>query len=839
MKYQFQILLCFFALLCLVQACAALTNEGAITVNPPQVNALKPGDAVSEVSGTIKLPPSGDQTFATKDTVEFYTHLNNAKWSVSIIVGGIENPAKTYGGHRVSINGWELAYPTSGYEEGVKIKFSLTDGVVPPLSSGTIILFQAQELDSSSTQVGAAVYKNGSVINPAALQDQVNEMKAKLAEIKTSIDEKAALGVDTTVALQKYSSAKADLDSATRALTGSPAEVNSLLTDAGKAGLEAAEALDMAWAQMTIEEADARITSVTGLLDEFRVNRSIKDSDTRLVPIINKYDLAARALSDARNEFSSKSYTAVRTDAGQSFVYATDAWNLALSLKAELMSGAGIPATTVTAITNTLSTTSLTPSVTSIPQTIPSGSYQFIAKWGSPGDRNGQFRDPVGIAVDSSGNVYVADGENCRIQKFDSNGKFLTEWGSRGSGNGQFNVPMGIAVDPTGNVFVSDFRNFRIQKFDTNGHFLAKWGNESEEMDMPVGIALDDIGNIYVADTAHNLVKKFASTGVFISSWDSGGLHGGLNNGFNYPVGVAVDASRNLYVLDSKNNRVQKFDSNANFINKWGSEGSGDGQFINPYGIAVDIHGNVYVADRDNNRIQKFDSNGNFLTKWGLKGSGNGEFDLPMGIAVQASDIVYVVDTYNQRIQKFRGSAQSSPPIVTLTITPTPGDGQLTPTSNEAEIIAQLKRQNELLEEQNRKLAEQSGLLSQMITMFQKFFGIFGIIHTTPSPVITTNPSFTTLAPSPIITTRHPRSVAATARQSGYAIQVSWEGGPDNSDVLSYNVNIKDSTTPYGEYPPVVGNTTTIGGGTAGNDHVVVVAVFTDGSSQVVLDTYV
>jgi hypothetical protein len=344
MKSLLKILICSAVLLCLVQASLALTNEGAITVNPPSVNALKPGDTVSEVSGTIKLPPSGDQTFATKDTVEFYTHLNSAKWSVSIVVGGIENPAKTYGGHRVSINGWELAYPTSGYEEGVKIKFSLTDGVVPPLfPSGTIILFQAQELDSSSTQVGAAVYKNGTVINPAALQDQVNEMKAKLAEIKASIDEKAALGVDTTFALQKYTSSKGFLDSATRALTSSPAEVNSLLTDAGKAGLEAAEALDMAWAQMTIEEADARITSVSGLITEFKVNRSIKDSDARLVPIINKFDLAAGSLSDARNEFTSKSYTAVRSDAGQSLTYASDAWNLSLELKQELDKGFALP----------------------------------------------------------------------------------------------------------------------------------------------------------------------------------------------------------------------------------------------------------------------------------------------------------------------------------------------------------------------------------------------------------------------------------------------------------------------------------------------------------------
>src|SRR5512137_1876833 len=126
MKRFHIILLAIIASLCLVQACAALTYEGPITVNPPSVNALKPGDLISEVSGTIKLPPSGDQTFATKDTLEFYTHLNNAKWSVSIVIGGIENPAKTLGGHRVTISGWELSYPESSTEGGVKVKFTLT-----------------------------------------------------------------------------------------------------------------------------------------------------------------------------------------------------------------------------------------------------------------------------------------------------------------------------------------------------------------------------------------------------------------------------------------------------------------------------------------------------------------------------------------------------------------------------------------------------------------------------------------------------------------------------------------------------------------------------------------
>jgi tripartite motif-containing protein 71 len=84
------------------------------------------------------------------------------------------------------------------------------------------------------------------------------------------------------------------------------------------------------------------------------------------------------------------------------------------------------------------------------------------------GTDNGQFYDSEGIAVDSSGNVYVADTNNNRIQKFDSNGRFLTTWGSKGSGNGQFDYPGDIAVDSSGNVYVDDINHDRVQKFNGN-----------------------------------------------------------------------------------------------------------------------------------------------------------------------------------------------------------------------------------------------------------------------------------------------------------------------------------------------------------------------------------
>ena len=89
----------------------------------------------------------------------------------------------------------------------------------------------------------------------------------------------------------------------------------------------------------------------------------------------------------------------------------------------------------------------------------------FFTKWGSPGTGDGQFSGATGIALDSSGNLYVADTNNSRIQKFDNTGTFLTKWGSYGSGNGQFYSATGIAVDGSGNIFVADPNGQRIQKF--------------------------------------------------------------------------------------------------------------------------------------------------------------------------------------------------------------------------------------------------------------------------------------------------------------------------------------------------------------------------------------
>jgi len=276
----------------------------------------------------------------------------------------------------------------------------------------------------------------------------------------------------------------------------------------------------------------------------------------------------------------------------------------------------------------------------------------FLAKWGSRGSGDGQFNWPIEIAIDGSGDVYVADNDNYRIQKFSSNGTFLVKWGSRGSGDGQFNSPAGIAIDGSGNVYVADAHNDSIQKFSSNGTFLAKWGSSGSgdgQFNFPRAIAIDGRGNVYVADRNNHRIQIFSSDGTFLAKWGSGGSGDGQ---FNSPEGIAIDGSGNVYVADIYH-RIQKFSSNGTFLAKWGNYGTGDGQFNSPRGIAIDGSGNVYVADAHNDRIQKFSSNGTFLAKWGNSGSGDGQFSYPCGIAIDGSGNVYVTDTRYTSIQKF------------------------------------------------------------------------------------------------------------------------------------------------------------------------------------------
>jgi sugar lactone lactonase YvrE len=274
---------------------------------------------------------------------------------------------------------------------------------------------------------------------------------------------------------------------------------------------------------------------------------------------------------------------------------------------------------------------------------------------GSEGAGEGQFEHPGAVAIDSAGDLWVADTNNNRVEEFDEHGKFLRQFGSYGTGDSQFDNPDGIAIDPSGDVWVLDHGNDRVEKFDPEGHYLSQFAPEipgEGVIGATEGIAIDEHGNVWISDTGGGHIVEFNKEGEYLKTVGSPGSEPGQ---LGETEGLAIDEHGNVWVADWTNNRVEEFSETGEFIKELGSEGEGDGQMSRPFGIAIDAKGDVWVGDNGNNRLDEFSSTGEYLRKVGSQGTGPGEFEFgyPIGVAITSAEDVWVTDSNNNRLEEF------------------------------------------------------------------------------------------------------------------------------------------------------------------------------------------
>ena len=292
---------------------------------------------------------------------------------------------------------------------------------------------------------------------------------------------------------------------------------------------------------------------------------------------------------------------------------------------------------------------------------------------------------PTGVAVDSRGNLYIADQFHSRIRKVDS----VTGIISTVAGNGLYGYsgdngpatsaslgwPYSVAVDSSGNLYIADQDNNRIRRVDYGTGIITTLAS----VNSPAGITLDSSGNLYLADYGSNLIRKVdKGTGTITTVAGNGTPGFSGDNGaataasLNFPDAVAFDSSDNLYIVDGGNYRIRKVNHVTGFISTVAGNGtkgfSGDNgsatsaSLNNPYSVAIDSKGNLYFGDINASCIRKVDSGTGIITTVagnGTQGYGgdNGAataatFDYPRDVAADSSGNLYVADYVNNRIRK-------------------------------------------------------------------------------------------------------------------------------------------------------------------------------------------
>ena len=300
---------------------------------------------------------------------------------------------------------------------------------------------------------------------------------------------------------------------------------------------------------------------------------------------------------------------------------------------------------------------------------------------------------PTGLAMDTQGNLFIADFGNQRIRKIDTNGIITTVAGYGVAGyfgdgglatSSVLNGPLNVAVDAADNLFIVDYNNARIRMVATNGIVTTVAGNGSSgtavdgvpatdtPLASPSAVAIDLAGELFISDSGNNRIRKVSANGIIITVAGNGnsGFSGdggqATNAMLSYPSGITVDASGNLLIADENNNRVRQVTTNG-LISTIVGNSDGDGALAVkatlsvPASVAVDGAGELFIADQGNQRIRKVGTDGAITTVAGNGNSGysgdggpavNAMLSSPVGLATDATGDLFIADQGNNCVRK-------------------------------------------------------------------------------------------------------------------------------------------------------------------------------------------